>query len=228
MREDGRVRLIFSWPVIIAVCIIFWPLGLVLAVKRVSIDPGAMRYAALLLNIAGIIWSLFTILTYVVVVGTEEITMGEILLMMGIFYVPIAIFIFWVARRLKRRAERRALYIDMLKSGNVTKLEILSKSTGEPIKKVKKEVLGFIKNNIIEDAYIDENTQEVIFEDRTKKEHNTAEAIRNAKYDNVSKDEKKAVTKEHSERKVICQNCGATNVIYGNKGECEYCGSVLK
>lgn len=31
MREDGRVRLIFSWPVIIAVCIIFWPLGLVLA-----------------------------------------------------------------------------------------------------------------------------------------------------------------------------------------------------
>lgn len=66
MREDGRVRLIFSWPVIIAVCIIFWPLGLVLAVKRVSIDPGAMRYAALSLNIAGIIWSLFTILTYTV------------------------------------------------------------------------------------------------------------------------------------------------------------------
>lgn len=68
---------------------------------------------------------------------------------------------------------------------------------------------GYLKN-----AYIDEGLREVVLPNNTPAPQTAATATVNA-------------TPVQS-KIVVCPCCGASNTIYGEMGECEYCGSPLK
>lgn len=226
MNENGKVRFIFSWPAIILGWILFWPIGLVLTFIRVAIDYEAAHFAAKVFKVIGILWCLFTILTVVITIG--DLSMNDLLLVMGVFYIPIAVLLLWGARRLKKKSENRRIYVEMLTNGGVRSLETLSASTGESIEVVKKEVKRFIKSNVIRDAYIDESTKQVVFAKHDDTIKSTAETSTDVKSNSAYTITKETAPAKNIERKVVCENCGATNTIYGASGECEYCGSSIK
>ena len=68
---------------------------------------------------------------------------------------------------------------------------------------------GYLKN-----AYIDEGMREVILPNHAPVPQNNVNAAAN-------------ITQTHP-RIAACPCCGANNTIYGDMGECEYCGSPLK
>ena len=41
MNENGKVGCLYSWPMIIIALCVFWPVGIFLIVKRVSVDKKA-------------------------------------------------------------------------------------------------------------------------------------------------------------------------------------------
>ena len=45
MNENGTVKLIYSWPMIILVLFLFWPVGIFLLIKRISIDKSVKNMA---------------------------------------------------------------------------------------------------------------------------------------------------------------------------------------
>ena len=70
---------------------------------------------------------------------------------------------------------------------------------------------GFLKN-----AYINENTREVVLPSAAPTNANAGQPISNAAPAAVQT------------RVIACPCCGANNTVSGDIGECEYCGTPLK
>ena len=46
MNENGTIKFIYTWPMIILAIFLFWPVGIFLMIKRISINKNARNIAA--------------------------------------------------------------------------------------------------------------------------------------------------------------------------------------
>lgn len=218
MKENGKISGLYSWPVIILAFFFFWPVGLFLLIKRVSIDKktaisvgklvgiiGGFSYGIAILGIIACISDGFT---------SDDITM--------ILFFGIAGFVLRrVAKKIKAEAENVKQYLAIIVNGNVRQLDNIAATTGKSYDVVKADIQKMIKKGYLKNAYINENTREVVLPTSAP----TAPA---ANLNSSNPVQTVAAPVQQTAKIVACPCCGANNTIYGASGECEYCGSPIK
>ena len=194
MEKNG----LYSWPVIIALLIVFWPVGLYLLYQKAKQDKKMAFTASKILGILGTFFIVIGIITLIAVVG--------------VFYLILGILLKKFAKKLLTSAENVKKYLAIIVNGNVRQLDNISAAVGKPYDAVKKDIQALIDDGYLKNAYINESTREVVL----------AQPAVNTEFNMNT-----AATANASARIVACSCCGANNTVYGATGECEYCGSPL-
>lgn len=197
---ENKNSKLYSWPVIILLLFVFWPVGLYLLFTKSKEDKQTALTAAKILKFLGNLFIVIGIITLVMVVG--------------IFYIIVGIILKKLAKKLRISAETTKKYLAIIINGNIRGLDAIATAVGKPYDTVKKDIQKLIDDGYLKNAYIDEGNREVVL--ATPRAHAEAQTQTTM-----------GATETASARVVACPCCGANNTIYGNIGECEYCGSPL-
>ncbi len=210
MNEQGKISGLYSWPVIILALCIFWPVGIFLIIKRVSVDKKTAMGAGKLIGGIGIASYCIAGIGLVACLsdgfGSDDIGM--------IFFFGIAGFVLQkVSKKIKRDAEEVKKYLSVIVNGNERQIDVIASSMGKSYDVAKNDIQKLINKGYLKNAYINEGTREVVLPNSNA--HIQAEPTANATSGSIAT------------KIVACQCCGANNTVFGNSGECEYCGSAL-
>lgn len=212
MNNNGKVSFWYSWPVIILALCFFWPVGVFLIIKRVSTDRKTAMGAGKLIGGLGI--ASYCIAALGLLVFISDGFAGEDVVMI-LFFGAAGFALRKVAKKIKTEAENVKQYLSIIVNGNVRQLDTIASTTGKSYDVVHKDVKKMIDKGYLKNAYIDEGMREVVLP-------NSAPAPQS----NVNVATANAAPVQS--KIVACPCCGANNTIYGDMGECEYCGSPLK
>lgn len=212
MNNNGKVSFWYSWPVIILALCFFWPVGVFLIIKRVSTDRKTAMGAGKLIGGLGI--ASYCIAALGLLVCISDGFAGEDVVMI-LFFGAAGFALRKVAKKIKTEAENVKQYLSIIVNGNVRQLDTIASTTGKSYDVVHKDVKKMIDKGYLKNAYIDEGMREVVLP-------NSAPAPQS----NVNVAAANAAPVQS--KIVACPCCGANNTIYGDMGECEYCGSPLK
>ena len=209
MNENGKVGCLYSWPVIILALCIFWPVGIFLIIKRVSVDKKTAMGAGKLIGGIGIASYCIAGIGFLACLsdgfGADDIGM---ILFFGIAGFALQI----VSQKIKREAEDVKKYLSVIVNGNERQIDVIASSMGKSYDVAKNDIQKMINKGYLKNAYINEGTREIILPNNNIQEQNGT----------VGNDAANVATKI-----VACPCCGANNTIVGDMGECEYCGSPL-
>ena len=210
MNEQGKISGLYSWPVIILALCIFWPVGIFLIIKRVSVDKKTAMGAGKLIGGIGIASYCIAGIGLVACLsdgfGSDDIVM--------ILFFGIAGFVLQkVSKKIKRDAEEVKKYLSVIVNGNERQIDVIASSMGKSYDVTKNDIQKLLNKGYLKNAYINEGTREVV--------------IPNS---NIGETDVTSVnTATNVTTKIVaCSCCGANNTISGDIGECEYCGSPLK
>ena len=210
MNEKNKINGLYSWPVIILALCIFWPVGIFLIIKRVSIDKKAAMGVGKLIGGIGI--AAYCIAGLGLIVSLSDGFASEDIVM--ILFFGIAGFVLQkVSKKIKREAENVKKYLSVIVNGNERQIDAIASSMSKPYDVTKNDIQKLIDKGYLKNAYINEGTREVVLPNIIQ-EH--------------SVDISNTVSANIETRIIACPCCGANNTIIGNMGECEYCGSPLK
>lgn len=211
MNEKGKISGWYSWPGIILALCVFWPVGIFLIIKRVSVDKKAAMGAGKLIGGIGIASYCIAGLGFIVCLsdgfGSDDI---GIILFFGIAGFALQ----KVSRKIKREAEDVKKYLSVIVNGNERQIDAIASSMGKSYDVTKNDIQKLINKGYLKNAYINEGIREIILPSGSIQEQ--VDATINSTANNVTT------------KIVTCPCCGANNTITGNTGECEYCGSPLK
>lgn len=210
MNENGKISGLYSWPVIILALCFFWPVGIFLIIKRVSVDKKTAMDAGRLIGGIGIASYCIAGIGFIACLsdgfGSDDI---GIILFFGIAGFALQ----KLSKKIKREAEDVRKYLSVIVNGNARQIDAIAFSMGKSYDVAKNDIQKLISKGYLKNAYINEGTREVILQGTACEESGN---MMNTTSVNV-------------ETKIIaCPCCGANNTIVGNIGECEYCGSPLK
>ena len=212
MNNNGKVSFWYSWPVIILALCFFWPVGVFLIIKRVSTDRKTAMGAGKLIGGLGI--ASYCIAALGLLVCISDGFAGEDVVMI-LFFGAAGFALRKVAKKIKTEAENVKQYLSIIVNGNVRQLDTIASTTGKSYDVVHKDVKKMIDKGYLKNAYIDEGMREVVLPNSAPVPQNNV---------NVATANSAPV----QSKIVACPCCGANNTIYGDIGECEYCGSPLK
>lgn len=210
MNEKGKISGLYSWPVIILALCIFWPVGIFLIIKRVSVDKKTAMGAGKLIGGIGIASYCIAGIGFIACLsdgfGSDDIGM--------ILFFGIAGFALQkVSQKIKREAEDVKKYLSVIVNGNERQIDVIASSMGKSYDVAKNDIQKLINKGYLKNAYINEGTREIILPNIIQEQSGD---MTNASSVNV-------------ETKIVaCPCCGANNTVVGDMGECEYCGSPLK
>lgn len=212
MNKNGKVSFWYSWPVIILALCFFWPVGVFLIIIRVSTDRKTAMVAGKLIGGFGI--ASYCIAAIGLLACISSGFAGEDVVM--ILFFGVAGFVLRaVAKKIKTEAENVKQYLSIIVNSNVRQLDTIASITGKSYDVVHKEVKKMIDKGYLKNAYIDEGMREIVLPNSAPAPQNNV----NVATANVAPAQSKIVA---------CPCCGANNTIYGDMGECEYCGFPLK
>lgn len=211
MNENGKVGCLYSWPVIILALCVFWPIGIFLIVKRVSVDKKTAMGAGKLINGIAIASYCIAGIGFVACLGdgfgSDDITM--------ILFFGIAGFALQkVSQKIKKDADDVKKYLSVIVNSNEKQIDVIASSMGKSYDVAKNDIQKLINKGYLKNAYINEGTREIILPNNNV--GGQAGTVVNNTTVNVAT------------KIVACPCCGANNTIIGNVGECEYCGSPLQ
>ena len=211
MNENGKLGCLYSWPVIILALCIFWPVGIFLIIKRVSVDKKTAMGAGKLIGGIGIASYCIAGIGFIACLsdgfGSDDICM--------ILFFGIAGFALQkVSQKIKREAEDVKKYLSVIVNGNERQIDVIASSMGKSYDVAKNDIQKLISKGYLKNAYINEGTREVVLPSNNIQEQ--VGTMTNTTANNVTT------------KIVACPCCGANNTIMGDMGECEYCGSPLK
>lgn len=213
MNNNDKVSFWYSWPAIILALCLFWPVGIFLIIKRVSTDRKTAMGASKLIGGFGIV--LYCIAALGLLVCISEGFAGEDVVMF-LFFGIAGFALRKIAKKIKTEAENVKQYLSIIINGNVRQLDTIASTIGKSYDVVHKDVNKMIDKGYFKNAYIDEGMREVVLPNSAPATHN----VINVAVTNTAAPVQSKI--------VVCLCCGANNTIYGDMGECEYCGSPLK
>ena len=221
MNEQGKISFIYSWPAIILALWLFWPVGIFLIIKRVSIDKKASLVSGRIFGILGIIMyvitAFFGLCVFICLTDMSDPSNAEVLpifLVMAIIFGIGGFALQKVSKRIKREAEDIKKYLSVIVNGNERRIDMIASSLGKSCEVTKNDIQKLIQKGYLKNAYINEAKQEVVLaSDNTQNQ-----VVTNTENTDVNKAAAKIVA---------CQCCGANNTLFADSGECEYCGSAL-
>ena len=109
------------------------------------------------------------------------------------------------AKRIEAEEEKAKQYLTIIIDGKVCSLMDIARTTGKAYGVVHMDVTKMIQRGQLKDAYIDEQTRQVV----------------------LTRINTSGKTVSGKAKIIHCSNCGANNTVYGNNLKCEYCGSPL-
>lgn len=217
MKENGKIKGLYSWPVIILALCIFWPVGLFLIIKRFSIDKrAAVSAGGKGLKGLGIGLAVFGAIGFIGCISEPDGAGGAVV---AFFFILGGALLIRKAKKLSKEAEKTKQYLAIIVNGNVRQLDSIAAATGKTYDVVKADVQKMIQNGYLKNAYINENTREVVLP--------TAAPAPAANPVFANPIQSAAAPIQPQAKIVACPCCGANNTIYGATGECEYCGSPI-
>ncbi len=213
-NNNNNLSGLYSWPVIILALIFFWPLGLFLIIKRSSLDKKTAMGSGKLIKGLGIASCCMAALGFMVSVtdGFDGTDVGLI-----IFFAAAGAALLYVANKNKKKADSVKQYLNIIINGGERQIDAIAAATGKQYDVVKKDIQEMIDKGFLKNAYINENTREVVLPSAAPANTNVGQVTSGA-----------APTTTVQTRVVACPCCGANNTVSGTLGECEYCGSPLK
>lgn len=198
MKENRYTGGWYAWPVIILTLCFFWPVGLYLLIKRLSVDKKSALGVG---KAAGIVGGAFYLTAIVGILAgfTDGFSFEDwamiLLSAAGGFVLCRA------GKKLRKEAALAKQYLAIL-NGNVRRMDSIASITGKPYDTVKADLQELISRGYLENAYINESTGEIVLLSGS-------------------------VPPAPAARVVTCPCCGANNTLYGPGGRCEYCGSPI-
>lgn len=211
--KNNNLSVLYSWPVIILALIIFWPVGVFLIIRRVSLDKKTAMGAGKIIGVLGIVSYCIAALGLIACLGSG-IDSSDII---GILFFGIAGFVLRrIAKNTISSAEEVKKYLSIIVNGNVRQLDAVAAASGKSYDVVRTDVQKLIDKGYLKNAYIKEDTREIVIPAvQTVEEMNGMNTARTS-------------TSHSAPRLVTCSCCGANNTIVSATGECEYCGAPLK
>ena len=211
--NNNNISKLYSWPVIILALCIFWPVGLFLIIKRTSVDKKTAMASGKLIKGLGIASCCMAALGFLVCLsdGFDGTDVGMI-----IFFAAAGAALLYLANKIKKDADSVKLYLNIIVNGGERQLDSVAAATGKQYDVVKKDVQKMIDKGFLKNAYINENTREVVLPSAAPANMNVAQPTGGVAPAAVQT------------RVIACPCCGANNTISGDIGECEYCGTPLK
>ena len=212
-NKNNKLGCLYSWPVIIIALICFWPVGLFLIIKRTSVDKKTAMASGKLIKGLGIASCCMAVIGFLVCLsdGFDGADVGAI-----IFFVAAGAALLYFANKIKKNADSIKLYLNIIVNGGERQLDSIAAATGKQYDVVKKDVQKMIDKGFLKNAYINENTREVVLPSASPANANVAQPTAEAAPVAVQT------------RVIACPCCGANNTVSGDIGECEYCGSPLE
>ena len=138
----------YSWPLIIVLLFVFWPLGLYFLYKKAQSDKKTAMTASKILNLLGTVLIVIGVITLIVVIGIVYLIGGILLKRM--------------AKKLLNSAEKVKQYLAIVINGNVRQLDSIAAATGKPYDVVKADIQKMIDDGYLRNAYIDESARMVV------------------------------------------------------------------
>lgn len=212
MKDKGKIGFWYSWPVIILALCFFWPVGLYLIIKRISLDKTAVvnNSSGKGLKVTGIV--LIVLGGFGIIGSFDPFDFGTLVIF--IFFIVGGVVLMNKAKKIQAEGESIKQYLSIVVNGNVRQLDAIAATTGKSYDIVHKDIKNMIDKGFLKNAYIDEGAREIVLPSSSPAPQNN---VNNA-YANTTPTQSKIVA---------CPCCGANNTIYGDMGECEYCGSGL-
>ena len=212
-NKNNNLGRLYSWPVIIIALICFWPVGLFLIIKRASVDKKTAMASGKLIKGLGIASCCMAALGFLVCLsdGFDGTDVGMI-----IFFAAAGAALLYLANKIKKDADSVKLYLNIIVNGGERQLDSVAAATGKQYDVVKKDVQKMIDKGFLKNAYINENTREVVLPSAAPANVNVAQPTGGVAPAAVQT------------RVIACPCCGANNTVSGYIGECEYCGTPLK
>lgn len=212
MEAGGKNSRLYSWPVIVLWLIIFWPVGLFLIIRKVSVDKKSIRrIESQGFKGIGIGLVVLGVIGFVGCVSDPEAASGTAI---AVFMVAGGIVLAFKARKWDKEEKMAKEYLAIIMNGNVLRMDRIAAATGKPYDVVKADIQKMIQKGYLKNAYINESIREIVISAGTPS--GSAEE---------SGDVHSAQT---TAKRITCPCCGANNTIYGDTGECEYCGSPIQ
>ena len=212
--NNNNISKLYSWPVIILALCVFWPVGLYLIIKRTSLDKTAVMNpsSGKGLNITAIILIVFGGIGVICSFSPFDF----VSLVLFLFFIAGGVILLNKAKKLKTEGESIKKYLSIIVNGGERHLDSLSAATGKQYDVVKNDVQKMIDKGFLKNAYINENTREIVLTSAASAASNAAQAADGA------------APSATQTRIIACPCCGANNTVSGALGECEYCGTPLK
>ena len=193
---------------------VFWPIGLYLLVKRISLDKKAAMVSSKLIKGLGIASCAMAALGLLVLLsdGFDSSSLIAVL-----FFGGAGAALLYYGNKIKKDAQKVKQYIAIIVNGGERQIDEIARATSKPYNTVRVDLQKMIDKGFLKNAYINESTREIVL---TTPEPVSAPATETSYTETV------AATPADL-RVVACPCCGANNTISGTVGECEYCGSPL-
>lgn len=205
----------YSWTTIIIALIIFWPVGLYLLIKKTQTDKQAVMASGKLIKIVGMVLCGFAAIGLISGLGAG-FDGGTLFIVIAFGAGGLALLNH--AKKTKKEAESVKKYLSIIVNGGERSLDAIASATGKQYDVVKTDIQKMIDKGFLKNAYLNENTREVVLATPSVKQEPVF-------YESSYAESNYAAPQT---RVVACPCCGANNTIYGEVGECEYCGSPIK
>lgn len=209
--KNPKLEWWLSWPAIIIICIIFWPVGLFLIWKRTTVDKKATLFSGRVVGIFGWVSISFALLGFLVCMSegfqSEDIKMI-------IFFFLAGVGLVMLGKKIRNNARKSKKYISIVVNDGITDIDSIAAAIPTVYEDVKKDLQKMIDDGFFEGAYINEAGRQIVLprkhqEPLYNQSNHTEQSIRM--------------------QVVTCKGCGAQNSIAaGTVGECEFCGSKIK
>ncbi len=220
MLKNPKIPWWLSWPILIIVTIAFWPVGVFLIWKRISVDRKTAMAAGRLISIFGWISVAFAgigILAYL----PEGITKDDVY--MALFFLIAGIVLVLLGRNTAKNAEKFKKYISIIVNHEETSIDNIAMAMPTSYEKAKEDLQKMINRGYFADAYINDADREIVLPSMEQSYVVKAEVnVRTNTEVNIR-------TNTEIEMVVVsCKGCGANNKIEkGTVGECQFCGSPI-
>ena len=211
---SDNVKSLYSWPIIVFVTIIFWPIGILLILKRISMDRKAVMVCGKLIRVLGFGLFLFAALGFICCVGDG---LDTDTLLVIIFFGAAGLALIGTAEKIKGDAESVKRYLAIVVNGGKRNLEEIASAVKKPYEKVRSDLQMMIDKEYLKGAYIDDGKGELVLTESRQ----TMVQVAMPLYTGAP------AQKPEQKRVVQCRCCGANNIVIGAVGECEYCGSPV-
>jgi succinate dehydrogenase hydrophobic anchor subunit len=201
-----------SWPAIVIICILFWPLGIFLIWKRTTMDKKAAMNAGKSMSIIG--WILL-VLGFLILIGglSEPVSDTSGIIVDFIIFIGGGLALIILGAKRKKEAVRFKKYIDMVINQRITSIDNIAASFPTTYDIANKDLQKMIKKGFFMDAFINQSEREIVLPHEQQ---------------NIKNDQSQGYNA--GEMQIVnCKSCGAHNkLVKGSVGECEYCGSPIK